>query len=90
MEDVLKTVESAPETTKAQKTNKKPSASRVRPLSLKVPVAVQGTLPSANSEEFCEETNTIIVFQYGAVVRLSACVNVGQLVVLTNRNTNIE
>lgn len=90
MEDALRTVESAAPQASKDNIDKKSPTSRPRPISLKVPVAVQGSQESADSEDFREETNTIIVFNHGAVVRLAASVSVGQLVVLTNRKSDQE
>jgi TonB family protein len=62
---------------------------------LEVPIGVwgsrRGTFTSGQSgriEVFAEETSTVIVFPHGAVIRLSAAVAPGQMMMVTNRNTN--
>ena len=61
---------------------------------LEVPVGVWGSRrgasvsgQAARVEVFAEETCTVIVFPYGAVIRLSAAVAPGQMMMLTNRET---
>ena len=73
----------------------RPKYTRPQPLSLEVPVGVQGSrrvslVPGQPDrlEQFSEETRTVIVFPHGAVVRLSAVVTPGQMVVVTNRRTH--
>lgn len=68
---------------------------RAQPLSLEVPVGVQGSrrvslVPGQPDrlEQFSEETSTVIVFPQGAVLRLSAPATQGQLLVVTNRRTH--
>jgi periplasmic protein TonB len=67
------------------------------PVCVEVPVRIHGsevTSPvpgvTVHSELFHEETRTLIVFPRGAVVRLSARVTQGQVLVLTNLRTNQE
>lgn len=75
----------------------KESASRAHPLSLEVPVGVQGSrrvisVPGQPErlEQFSEETRTVIVFPQGAVIRLSATVGSGQMLVVANRKSHQE
>jgi TonB family protein len=75
----------------------KESASRAHPLSLEVPVGVQGSrrvmsVPGQPErlEQFSEETRTVIVFPQGAVIRLSAAVAPGQMLVVANRKSQQE
>jgi TonB family protein len=62
---------------------------------LDVPIGVWGSRRGAFSsgqqgriEVFAEETSTVIVFPHGAVIRLSAAVAPGQMMMVTNRNSN--
>lgn len=62
---------------------------------LEVPIGVWGSRRGAFSsgqqgriEVFAEETSTVIVFPHGAVIRLSTAVAPGQMMMLTNRNSN--
>jgi TonB family protein len=62
---------------------------------LEVPIGVWGSRRGAFSsgqqgriEVFAEETSTVIVFPHGAVIRLSAAVAPGQMMMVTNRNSN--
>src|SRR6266404_1703983 len=64
-----------------------------QPLPLEVPVVATGARPGDQSEKrelFTEETETVLVFEHGAVIHLAAAVAVGQLVFLTNRQTGKE
>src|SRR5256884_6292045 len=64
-----------------------------QPLPLEVPVVATGARPGDQSEkrELCtEETETVLVFEHGAVIHLAAAVAVGQLVFLTNKQTGKE
>ena len=61
---------------------------------LEVPIGVWGSRRvETNSDEservevFAEDTSTVIVFPQGAVIRLSAGVAPGQLVVIANRKS---
>jgi TonB family protein len=64
---------------------------RPNPVALEVMVNVTGTKSSGQSRElFSEETVAVLVFRDGAVIRLNAAVSAGQLVFLTNKNTNQE
>jgi TonB family protein len=60
-----------------------------------VPVGVWGSRRGAFSsgqfgriEVFAEETSTVIVFPHGAVIRLSSAVAPGQMMMVTNRDSN--
>jgi len=64
-----------------------------RPIALEVPVVATGARPgdpSQKRELFREETETVLVLEHGAVIRLSAAVAVGQLVFLTNKQSGKE
>ncbi len=64
-----------------------------QPLPLEVPVVATGARPGDQSEKrelFTEETETVLVFEHGAVIHLAAAVAVGQLVFLTNKQTGKE
>ena len=72
-------------------------SSRAHPLSLEVPIGVQGSqrvpgLPGQPEklEQFSEETRTVIVFPQGAVIRLATVVAPGQMLVVTNRQSQQE
>jgi TonB family protein len=61
---------------------------------MEVPVRVWGSRPVASTSSqpgridlFAEETCTVIVFPQGAVIRLSAPIAPGQMMMLTNRNS---
>ncbi len=65
------------------------------PICMEIPVRIRGSqltvlVPgiTERTEPFHEETYTLIVFPQGAVVRLSASVAPGQVLVLTNPRTN--
>src|SRR5262249_5821010 len=63
------------------------------PMPLEVPVVATGARPGDQSEKrelFTEETETVLVLEHGAVIRLSAAVAVGQLVFLTNKQSGKE
>ena len=65
---------------------------RPNPVVLEVPVNATGTRPSDTGARdlFSEETTTVLVFKDGAVIRLAAAVTAGQLLFLTNKNSNQE
>jgi periplasmic protein TonB len=65
---------------------------RPNPVALEAPVTVTGARPSSEGmrDLFTEETKTILVFVDGAVIQLAAAVSVGQLLFLTNKNSNEE
>ena len=61
-----------------------------RPLPLEIAVVATGARPGDTGEKrelFSEETETVLVFETGGVIRLSAAVAVGQLIFLTNKQT---
>jgi hypothetical protein len=63
------------------------------PVALETAVVATGARPggsSAKRELFTEETQTVLVFEKGAVIRLSAAVADGQLLFLTNKATGKE
>src|SRR6266404_5514891 len=63
------------------------------PVALETTVIATGARPgdtAAKRELFTEETQTVLVFEQGAVIRLSAAVADGQLLFLTNKATNKE
>jgi TonB family protein len=64
---------------------------RADAVSLEVPVKVHGSRVkevvrdvTPHTEPFEEQTNTMIVFPQGAVIRMTTSVNVGQMLVVTN------
>jgi len=64
-----------------------------QPLPLEIPVVAMGARPGDKAEKrelFTEETETVLVFESGGVIRLSAAVAVGQLIFLTNNQTGKE
>src|SRR6267143_2557707 len=70
-----------------------PSASPANPVALEVRVIATGVRPSDSDDRcelFTEETSTVLVFESGAVIRLSAAVAAGQLVFLTNKDSRRE
>jgi TonB family protein len=75
-------------------TSSSSSASRSEVVSLEIPVKVHGSRVTQvvggvtpSTEPFEEQTQTMIVFPEGAVVKLSTGVNAGQMLVLTNLKT---
>ena len=63
------------------------------PVALEIAVLATGARPgdaSAKRELFTEETQTVLIFERGAVIRLSAAVADGQLLFLTNKKTGKE
>jgi hypothetical protein len=63
------------------------------PVALETTVIATGARPgntAAKRELFTEETQTVLVFEHGAVIRLSAAVADGQLLFLTNKTTGKE
>jgi TonB family protein len=66
---------------------------RGNPVAAEIPVNATGARPSNDIDKrelFSEETETVLVFPDGAVIRLSAAVATGQLLFLTNKTKNIE
>jgi TonB family protein len=75
-------------------TSNSASPSRSEVVSLEIPVKVHGSRVTQvvggvtpSTEPFEEQTQTMIVFPGGAVVKMSTAVNAGQMLVLTNLNT---
>lgn len=69
------------------------SASKTNPVALEVPVIATGARPGDGGglrELFTEETTTVLVFENGAVIRLSAAVAAGQLLFLTHKESRRE
>jgi hypothetical protein len=63
------------------------------PVALETAVVVTGARPGRTGDKrelFTEETQTVLVFEKGAVIRLSAAVAVGQLLFLTNKKNGKE
>ena len=63
------------------------------PIAHEVPVLATGARPGESGRQrelFTEEASTVLVFENGGVIRLSAAVTVGQLLFLTNKGTNRE
>lgn len=66
---------------------------RPNPVALEAAVNVTGARPSGSGgsrDLFTEETKTVLVFKDGAVIGLTAAVSVGQLLFLTNKQSNQE
>ena len=62
-------------------------------LAKEIPVNATGTRPGTGPDKrelFTEESCTVLIFPDGAVIRLSAAVATGQLIFLTNKQTNKE
>lgn len=73
------------------------AAPRTNAIGLEVPVVVHASRYSASTKGFTkplpavhEETRTVIVFEQGAVVRLTASLSIGETVVLTNQQTGAD
>lgn len=69
------------------------AAGKPQPVALEVTVTVNGarTVPGSDKREpFSETTKTVLVFNTGAVIRLSSQVEPGQLLFLTNEKTKKE
>jgi TonB family protein len=70
-----------------------PSTARLQPAAVEIPVTVNGarTVHGTDKREpFSENTQTVLVFANGAVVRLSSAVAPGQLLFLTNEKSKKE
>ncbi len=68
-------------------------ANSQEPVALETTVIATGARPAdatSKRELFNEETQTVLVFERGAVIRLSAAVVDGQLLFLTNKSTGKE
>src|SRR4029077_2926914 len=76
--------------------NEAESSQPGNPASAEIPVTVHASRYSSASKGTAklppvhEETRTVIIFPQGAVVRLSATVTLGELVVLTNSRTGAD
>src|SRR5260221_684106 len=69
------------------------SGNKTQPAALEIPVTVNGARTIAGSdkrEPFSENTQTVLVFSHGAVIRLSSAVTSGQLLFLTNEKSKKE
>ena len=68
-----------------------PPASRIAAVSAEIPIEIHGSRKSPTDghpiEAFQEESVSVIVFPHGGVVRLAAEVSKGQMVAVTNLNT---
>lgn len=70
-----------------------PPVRRSNPVAHEIPVIATGARPgdtNAQRQLFTEETSTVLVFENGAVIRLSAAVAAGQLIFLTNKESRRE
>jgi periplasmic protein TonB len=71
--------------------NRAGTLNRPAPVALEVLVSVTGARAGgATRELFTEETNTVLVFRDGAVIRLEAAVALGQLLFLTDKRSKAE
>src|SRR6267378_320635 len=69
------------------------AAAKSQPTAAEIPVTVNGARSVEGSdrrEPFSENTQTVLVFANGAVIRLSSAVASGQLLFLTNEKTKKE
>jgi periplasmic protein TonB len=83
----------SPSASPAKSRSGAPSASKANPVALEVPVIATGARPGdggGQRELFTEETTTVLVFENGAVIRLSAAVAAGQLLFLTHKESRRE
>ena len=70
-----------------------PSGAKSQPAAVEIPVTVNGARTVEGSdkrEPFSENTQTVLVFANGAVIRLSSAVASGQLLFLTNERSKKE
>jgi hypothetical protein len=68
-------------------------STNANPVAHEVQVIVAGARPGevgGKRELFTEETSTVLVFEFGGVLRLTAAVAAGQLLFLTNKETKRE
>jgi len=83
-----------PETSASEKLNSGTNtAVKPQPAAAEIPVTVNGARPVQGSEKrepFSENTQTVLVFANGAVIRLASTVASGQLLFLTNQKTKKE
>ena len=71
----------------------RPEGEPADPVALETPVVATGARPGSAADKrelFVEETQTVLVFEKGAVIRLSAGVVDGQLLFLTNKKNGKE
>src|SRR5258708_1266400 len=69
------------------------NGNKAQPAALEIPVTVNGARTIAGSdkrEPFSENTQTVLVFSNGAVIRLSSAVTSGQFLFLTNEKSKKE
>ena len=81
----------APATTVTKTKDESPA--RPQPVALEIPVTVNGARTVEGSdkrEPFSESTQTVLVFNHGAVIRLASSLAPGQLIFLTNEKTKKE
>jgi TonB family protein len=81
-----------PETT-GQTNAAGPASAKLQPVAMEIPVTVNGASTVAGSEKrepFSETTQTVLVFDSGAVIRLAAAVGPGQLLFVTNEKSKQE
>jgi protein TonB len=86
---VTNTVANAGET----RSKESSTAARPNPTAVEIPVNASGTRPKSGGTErelFSEDTETVLTFEDGAVIRLLATVTPGQLIFLSNLVTNQE
>jgi len=77
----------------ARETSSKEISTRPNPIAAEIPVNASGTRPKSGGTErelFSEDTETVLTFEDGAVIRLLATVTPGQLIFLTNLVTKQE
>ena len=89
MSTVTNTVANAGET----RSKESSTAARPNPTAVEIPVNASGTRPKSGGTErelFSEDTETVLTFEDGAVIRLLATVTPGQLIFLTNLVTKQE
>ena len=89
MSTVTNTVANAGET----RSKESSTAARPNPTAVEIPVNTSGTRPKSGGTErelFSEDTETVLTFEDGAVIRLLATVTPGQLIFLTNLVTKQE
>jgi TonB family protein len=70
-----------------------PAAGKPQPAAVEIPVTVNGARTVEGSdkrEPFSENTQTVLVFANGAIIRLASAVASGQLLFLTNDRTKKE
>jgi TonB family protein len=82
-----------PSAVQSEPANEEMAIPRPNPVPLETPVSVTGakaTTENSSRDLFSEETNTVLVFRDGAVIRLAAPVSVGQLIFLTLKKSNQE